>query len=970
MKKLFLFTLLAAVVSGFFSAGSSQALAQQLDPGIEWKMLHEEHAVWIYDSRHKDLVLQYSKNFKRIFPALQKMFVEFPSKTTFVVTDHTDMPNGSATVFPFPLVTIYPVIPIPTSPIGETNDSLFEILAHEYTHILNMHPVHGGMRPLSWVFGSLIRPNSMLPRWYVEGLAVFTESYFTPKGGRLRSQNFEGLVRAMSLAKNWPDYKIDQLNDFHPDWLGGRRAYLLGGALMYELATKHGIDKIHYLNQRYSRRVPYFLADPIEDAIDKNYQGLLKDTYADLQNRADEQIKIINTAPVTTGEALPGQGNNSYRPRFSPDGKYLAYVSGDQMMPTYVNLVERKEGTPLSKTTPTRISAGIGTEHVSWSNNSQFLAYNQIENHKRYYIYSDIYLYDLANKKAERLTKGARAGDLVFTSDDKNLIFVQNIPGSKQISKLDLATKTITPLYNPNRFGTNLFGFALKDQRLFFIEQNSEKRQLKSLDLGNNTVSLITEKITPTNMRKTADGILFTSSASGVDNLYFAKDFNEKTDAAALKNITNSTTRVFDGDIDPVDQTLYFSEQRENGIFIYASPKEQWSKITVAPKVPSLMSVPNPEELPTQVAVAPGTEMPPVTSEKETSYQPLGYLLPRYWMPYAYTLDGGVGFQASTGVSDPLFKNSYNLLVEWDTLTQKTGTSLAYSNRSTPIELTASASQVYRYVYADKSSLKDNSYSLGGNFNVPFVMRNWTLGLNWKHSETEFFSGDTRRSGPGVIISYGNAIQRGYQISPERGGGFSLSHQSYLEDLGTLGYDKTNIVLRQYFSRWLPARHAFFAQVNGTYAKNLDNFNFFTNTIGGNFYSNLLIPPFLVRGYPSGSILGNNMAAVNLEYRFPIAYPYRGVSTWPTFVKQIYGSIIADTVSLDGFARNYNSTTGQARYFQPTFGKEWYSSYGAELNIDMTLGYYLPITFTWGLYRGLNRDVSPDEVSTFFSFRL
>jgi hypothetical protein len=942
------------------------ASAQMLDPAIEWKMLEEDHALWIYDSRHKDLVLQYSRNFQKIFPSLQKMFVEFPDKTTFVITDQTDMPNGSATVFPFPMVTIYPVIPVPTSPIGETNDSLFEILVHEYTHILNLNPVHGGMRGLSWIFGSVVRPNSMLPRWYVEGLAVFTESYFTPKGGRLRSQNFEGLMRAMSRANSWSQYRIDQLNDFQPDWLGGRRAYLLGGALMYEVAINHGIDKIHELNQRYSRRVPFIINGPAEDATQRDYQELLGDAFKHIQEKADAQIKIISSAPVTTGEKLPGQGNNSYRPRLSPDGKYLAYISGDPMMPSYVNLVTRIENQSFLKSKPERIVSGIGTEHIVWSHSSKYLAYNQIENFHRYYVYSDIYLYNVETKKTERITKGARTGDMVFTDDDQSLLFVQNTPGSKRISRLDLNTRDYKPIYSPDHFGTNLFGLTLKDQRLLFIEQTNEKRQMKALDINTGAVELVNEKLTPTNMRNATGGILYTSSISGVDNLYFSTDFTPDTDSTAVKNITNSTSRIYDGDIDPADQTLYFSEQQSDGIFLFASPKEDWGKITIAPKVNSLMAVPHPETLPQPSTVPPGTEMPKTTEAKETEYQPLGYLVPRYWMPFAYVLDGGYSFTASTGVSDPLFKNSYNLLMEWDTLTKKTGASFAYANRSTPVEITASASQVYRYLYTTKSTLQDNSYSVGANFNVPFVQRSWKMGVDWKHSDTEFPKTLYHRSGPGAFISYGNAIQRGYQISPEKGGAFSLAHQAYLESLGNIGYNKTNINLRNYFSRWLPDRHVLFTQFNGTYANDLKDPNFFTNSIGGNFFSNQLIPPFLIRGYPSGAILGNNMAALNVEYRFPIAYPYRGVGTWPGFLKTIYGAAIFDTASLDG----YHFSNSRHRYKYGTFGKEWYSGFGAEINFDCTIGYYVPITFTFGIYRGINRDIASESYSTFFAFRL
>ena len=246
------------------------------------------------------------------------------------------------------------------------------------------------------------------------------------------------------------------------------------------------------------------------------------------------------------------------------------------------------------------------------------------------------------------------------------------------------------------------------------------------------------------------------------------------------------------------------------------------------------------------------------------------------------------------------------------------------------------------------------------------------LCFSWRASETELRYGTFRRSGPLVSLGFNNAIQRGFEISPESGVSASLSHQSYIESLGNIGYEKSNLSFKTYFSEWLPEHNVLFFQLNGTYAPELERagnirpIDFYTSTLNGNFFNNLLIPPFLLRGYNSGTVLGYNMLAANLEYRFPLARIYRGWDTVPFFVKRLHGALVSDVVSLDGL-RFSNSLNG---YRADRFGDDWYLGYGAELNMDCTLGYYIPVTLSFGIYRGDNRDLATDELSYFFVFKL
>jgi outer membrane protein assembly factor BamA len=89
----------------------------------------------------------------------------------------------------------------------------------------------------------------------------------------------------------------------------------------------------------------------------------------------------------------------------------------------------------------------------------------------------------------------------------------------------------------------------------------------------------------------------------------------------------------------------------------------------------------------------------------------------------------------------------------------------------------------------------------------------------------------------------------------------------------------------------------------------------------------------LLRGFVDNRFAGSHVALMNIEYRWPIARPQRGVGTWPLFLHTIHAAVFADA--------------GQAwtRAFRADAVK---TSAGAEVSADVVAGYTLPFTFTMG----------------------
>ncbi|WP_374032016.1 hypothetical protein [Bdellovibrio bacteriovorus] len=204
----------------------SQAKAQlEVPPQLKWKTLKTAHFEVIFNAEQQDLGYLYAEKLEKAYSELRSYFHSRPDKTIVIINDKTDVTNGYATRIPYPHIMAYPVLPGPEESLSDTGDWAFELLAHEYTHILTFEPANGIMKPLRAVFGTIIAPNILMPQWWKEGVAVEMETRLSDHG-RLRSHYQDATVRAMVDAKTLRDFDIAEANENIYTWPQGARPYL------------------------------------------------------------------------------------------------------------------------------------------------------------------------------------------------------------------------------------------------------------------------------------------------------------------------------------------------------------------------------------------------------------------------------------------------------------------------------------------------------------------------------------------------------------------------------------------------------------------------------------------------------------------------------------------------------------------------------------------------------------------------
>jgi hypothetical protein len=945
-----------AVLLLLASLVSQRTLAS--DPSTEWKTIETPHFSLIFDSKQQRIAQIYALKAEQAFTAISPTFGVWPEKTVIYLDDSTDLANGSATPWPYPMINAYPVLPLSNEVVGSYGDWGLELLTHEYTHILNFTPANGIMKPLRWVFGSIVAPNVLLPRWYSEGLAVEMETRYS-KYGRLRSSGFLSIARAMAAEGRLRDEDIGRINESIPDFPGGNRPYLMGALIWDELTRKAGDKIIGDLNTVYSRRIPFFLNGPLEDRLGLQWQDILNDVYDRVEKRTLEQIQAINSAGEMKERLVARDGYYSRSPSISPNGQKLAFISQTVNTDDLVMLVNREGSTFTDGARAKRLAEGVDVNRVSWFPDSSGFIYDAIDTVNRYYNYSDLYRCELKNDrcKIKKLTRGLRAREPVVSPDGRTLVFVQNVTGSTRLvaSKADGSSPRV--LFEPPVQTRVSHPTFLSADELVFAQRKADGIEtlryvrLKENAAGDPIFSAapleILSDFAPARLPSmTSKGLTFVSDKSGVSNLYLA-DSGLKTARA----LTNTISRVLDATIDEQTGDVLYSRIEATGAALFAlSPQDATSLPATPPKIAPLIDT-----------TYPGWSVPNVKPEMRVEdYHPSKWLLPRYWFPYTYLLPGGIYAQASTSGEDPLGRHAYSLTGAYDSLSNKPSVFASYLNATTPVTLLFVGQDVTEYLYSSGLERKTTAGAASGSFFLPGLSNNWRGTLGWEYLQTDALNVLTVRNGADVGLAYKNYSQRGYQISPETGGSASVLHRHYFESLGNIGYDETDVSLSKYLNWLLPEHHvaAFFG--NFAWAPALNRTILGRSTVGGNYQNGLIQNAFVMRGYQTGVFLGKDMLTGTFEYRFPLMYSYRGFGTAPLFFRRLHASVFLDAITLDGVS--YRSDLNA--YQRETFGT-FHAGTGIELKADTTMFYFLPVQFILGAYYGLDRTLNPNGVFPF-----
>jgi len=941
------------------------APAQGTDPRLSWRTLETPRFRVHYHDGLEALAQRAAPAFERAHQALSPLLGHAPEGPVDVVlSDGADDANGSAQVVPRNVVRIFAVAPGSLSELGDHGDWLESVVFHEYVHVLHLDNVGGLPRVLNAILGKLVAPSGLGPPWLTEGLAVLHEA--GPGAGRNASALFDMWARAQVLERGAPP-ALPVVSSLPLDWPGGHLWYLLGGRFLGWLREQRGDDALRAFAADQGAQVwPYFMNTLAERHFGRSFDLLWAEFGAHLRERYRAQLEGLSASPATEIRVVTRRGAEVSRPRFAPDGRSLFYA--DRGLHERAGLRRASlEGRDLGRVAALEQNGTF----APLPDGSAVVALRDVV--EEYRVHDDLWRVSPGGER-RRLTSGERATDPDVDAAGGAAVYVARLTGGEHALRrlrLDGGAAPETLLERP---GAQLFLPRLSpDGRRVALEvQEGGRRDVAVWD-GAALAFATDDDAIDSAPAWSPDGrtLFFASDRGGIYDVY-AFEIGEAaaTPTATsdrprlpgrLRRVTKVVTGALQPDVSPDGRTLAFLTYSAAGYDVATTSlePERWLE-------------------PPEVAPRPGHRLPPPPGDPLPSrpYRASETLAPAWWLPLVGADGAGTTVGATTGAADVVGLHAWALSAEYGIQSRRPGYDLAYAAGWMHPGL-ALASSLFLGSTPDTPSRLEYQWTpldAGLTWTRTRLDSAHAIRLGWRAlvfhplaaadpGDPSAYRGGTA-SEASVGLAYGDARRFGYSISREEGGLLSLRLRLATPDLGgDQAYASARLSGSTFLRLPAPrhvvlALHASVGAATGTIAGRQpfsigglpgpDLAALVAGALGGGFPAQA----DQLRGYPQGAFSGTTLASGTVELRFPILAPSLGHSTWPVLARRLHGALFLDA---GGAFRQADGAQGRrlGDLRRLRFGA------GAELRLEVVLGYQLRTDLRLGLARGLGPLLAP-----------
>jgi Tol biopolymer transport system component len=930
----------------------------KFDPSFTWTTLESPHFLIHYHQGGDAIAKRTAQIAEDVHTRLvPRVKWEPKQKTHIVLVDAADESNGMTTPIPYNQVIIFLTQPSGGPGFGLTSydDWLRLVITHEYTHVLHLDMVTGGPATVQKVLGRIYFPNLFQPEWMIEGLATYEETEQT-SGGRGRSPGAEMVIRTAVLENAFPD--LGQASVFPDTWPSGQVPYLFGEGLTRYIAERYGREKLAEVSVLYSSRsLPFLVGSTGMTVLNKEYEYLWKEWKRSLETRYGRLSRELTAKGLTKSVPLTHKGFVSSNPAFTPDGTKIAFamVEGDEFPGIYL---ARPDGGGEKKIAENVFPVSASGTVLAWSADGKRLYYTKIEIVRNTDYYNDLYFCDLRAGGEARLTEGLRARDPHPSPDGKKLLFVMNRMGMNRLALLDLSVdhrgpareQDVIPLMNwgPDQYETPRW--SPEGNRIAVgLWQPGGYRDIRLLDPTGKLIEDVTrDRATDVNPAWGTDGkyLFFSSDRTGIFNIYAYE-----CETKRLFQVTNVLGGAFAPSPSPDGKTLAFASYSSKGYDIHSMDLDPSSWKPAEPYVDRYPQVQYADK---------------AVETSSRPYSPLSTIYPRFWLPwFGYSYASGTMVGALTFGQDVIQRHQYFATVLYGPKNGRVWYSIDYfyDGFYPTLHFQASDNDVtYSDFLRDAMGTKDyveRDRTVGASLILPLLKTasQHELTIGYQRKEISNLTGLPPwpgYSGPlpaqGDLVSgrlsyqYNSARRYALSISPEQGRTIAVGTERFAKSLGSdYQYTKYSADWHEYLK--LPWKHQVLllrafagtstgqATPQGAYQLGGDNPGDITLTVDDQNVT--------LRGYPANVLHGQKAALGSLEYRFPISLLEQGYDTKPFYYRKLHGAVFFEA----GDAWNGTFHESDVR-----------RSVGVEARLDMTLGYYLPLTLRFVIAKGLDEE--------------
>jgi hypothetical protein len=327
------------------------------------------------------------------------------------------------------------------------------LIVHEYVHILHLQRMGRFFRWVNLPTGRIVAPNTQLPRWFVEGLAVSWESRLSGRG-RIRNPMFQGWMRAAAAEDSIPGLGV--LNGIPTNWPQANQWYLFGAFFVHWLIDTHGWEPMQTFIDRYGQRlVPFGIQQLAREVWGRDLITLWD------QWRTVEAARALGLATVHRArgdlplEARTHQGFRHGELRTDPAGRCVWWLrdNGRQQIALQHECVDEAHAPVPTPHAVLPAHPGVASGHAAsdvsndphprpWVENSgefdvidegRAVVLSQTILWRNGWVHRDLMRFDLTDLSWTRLTRGARAREPAVSPDGGSLVWVAPAQGRMEV---------------------------------------------------------------------------------------------------------------------------------------------------------------------------------------------------------------------------------------------------------------------------------------------------------------------------------------------------------------------------------------------------------------------------------------------------------------------------------------------------------------------------------------------------------
>ncbi len=361
-------------------------------------------------------------------------------QTTIFLKDFKDYGNASAGPVPRNIVLI-DIAPLPfTFETITSSERLCMLMSHEMVHVATMDQATLGDKrarsffggkvlpraehPESIFYSYLTNPRAASPRWYLEGIAVFMETWMSGGYGRAQGAYDEMVFRSM-VRDNAHFYDPLGLESEGSkiDFQVGVNNYLYGTRFMNYLAYTYSPEKlVSWVTRKegskghYAAHFRQVFGIPLEQAW--------QDWIGVEHQFQTKNLEAVRQYPITPYKDISDRGLGSVsRTYFDPDTRKLHWALRYPGVVAHLSTMSIDDGT-TDKLVDIKGPMLYKVTSLAFDQESKTLFYTTDNK-----SYRDLISLDTQTGESRMLLKDARIGEMVFNKTDRSLWGVRHLNG-------------------------------------------------------------------------------------------------------------------------------------------------------------------------------------------------------------------------------------------------------------------------------------------------------------------------------------------------------------------------------------------------------------------------------------------------------------------------------------------------------------------------------------------------------------